>query len=461
MKLFCLSFLLLSFQHVRTQQYLSDEDESYKCIETIQYALKSENHFLQKVLGGVFTKENAKSFYFDQVAHKDSPVVRNVFSFEKDTGDVKKGLEEAFQLAFPGLYPTKYQDPLTYSIYAMAIHEIDKVAKQLYPKKAYTPKFGTLYYNDINAERWPCEKGPYLLLINSKFPVFCHQMGKVVLQPFFVKEDKDNTALISIPMDTATIMKEIGGNKEVGINLLYSYFEFKYKNFPINTELFLNDNYFEKALQYWNSSSETFVIGHEYAHQLLQHTIPFKGDSDEYYLKSWYNEIEADATSQAILNSLELGRFKNEFYLGWNKYFLSGGVFYLNTLDFYEKANSIFDYGVERTEPSSTERALMLEILAHPEAFQKNLQKFKTLDLKTRRVSHPPTGIRKALIEKKLSGLINRQLHKRSEIDQVEDFHYELGQKMNYTLKRVFETSTFAFHNAFKVKDILDEKYKR
>ncbi|WP_342333016.1 hypothetical protein [Pedobacter sp. FW305-3-2-15-E-R2A2] len=433
--------------------YLSDIDITYRAIDSIQRKFGDTDQSPLKRAGFQhFTKPNAFSFYISEMERITGKLGEEEKAFYK----------KLFYDYIPLNYPTPLQDPLQYMIYTPLIRKIESSSKTILPGSNYSPKYGTYYHNSIEAER-KSAKNDYLILIHSRYITFCHQMGKVALQ--FYKNSNEN---IDIP-DTSIIKSTLRSAEEIPMNFLYTFLEFNYPKFPINdsllmeTQPWLRRDFVSKAVQYWNNANETFLIGHEYSHALLKHKIDAEDGNelmnDALNLQSWQNELQADSLSQEILCDITANGKKDSFQMGWNKYLLYGGLFYLNTLKIYEDGQYVMANGMQPPKLSQSDYQTIMQII-QSKGDLNNLKRFASLGSAIKSKDHPPTEIRIELIERQISKLLSHPYYQQHDIDDYEEKTKILAERMLFALREMNAISGDAFLNAYKLRDTLNQKYR-
>jgi hypothetical protein len=451
MKWTILALVLLFFvADNKKESYLSDRIPAYKDIEEIQRGLRSRNYFLRYLNDTIFTKSNARQL----ILTKSESI--HTFSFVRDTS-INQSVAQLFDKCIPGDYPTRYQDPFTYCIFANLIEKVSTVGQAI-TKEQEQPRFGTIFDNSLNAEKISL-KNVYLLLINSRLTSFSHQSGKAALQPILIQYDPQDSNFIAFGLDHGEIDSVINGDKAIKENFLYTMLEFHYLNMPPNDSLKLAYVYFEKALSYWNNSFEDFLLGHEFAHQLLHHNRSRKPDADFNNLDSWYQEVAADSLSQLILDTIVLSNANDQNQIGWNKYLLMGGKFLLTTLGVYERSVSIIESNREIKSATEQEMNSILELFDWNIPFEERLRKFKTLPDEIRKADHPPVEARLELLDRVAKKVLEQKLHTRQDFNDVEDLHYSLASSMLYGIQEMYNLSLNGIFNAYRQRNQL-EQYK-
>lgn len=451
---FKIVILIVLFFGVRliNAQYLSDSDKTYKQIEEFQRdSDDSINYLLTKIGEKYFTKKAA--YQLCQQGLNES--------FLSNPTAISS-CKLLFDRYLSGLYPTRYQDPFQYVLYAFSLNNIDSTAKAMDPTNSYSPKFGTFYSNSINAERRTF-KEDYLILVHSNYIKFSYQMGKVSLQ--LLKNLQDFNAIESF-LDTNFMKNQIQLDKEMALNFSYTFLEFNYKHFPINDSLlmenvrWLNNGFIQKSLQYWNNANELFVLGHEYSHAMLKHST---GDSDfqtdTVLLKSWMNEIQADSMSQEILNTLIFRNRLDSNQMGWTKYLIMGGLFYLNILDIFENDQMQLNYDRRLPELTKADHDSILTIFNNKNDLSGNLIRFSKINRDFTKLDHPPTSIRIELIKKLVEKKFAQNIYSSNQINLIENLMLKLGFSMLYFLRMMDLELRDGFHNAYLKKDFLNKTY--
>jgi hypothetical protein len=224
----------------------------------------------------------------------------------------------------------------------------------------------------------------------------------------------------------------------------------------------LNDGFIQKALQYWNNANERFVLGHEYSHALLKHTT----DNSDYLtdtvlLKSWMNEIQADSMSQEILNSIILSSKSDSDQVGWNKYLMMGGLFYLNILNVFENDQSLLNDDKELPALTQSDHDSIIAIFNNKNDLSSNLKRFSSLNRSFTKLDHPPTSIRIELLQKMIKKNMNEKYFPDDNLNYFEDMTLRLALRMLFALKEMDLQVKEGFHNAYLMRDFLNKTYNK
>jgi hypothetical protein len=414
-------------------QYLSDGDRMYKSIEQIQQFLRRYNPVFVRITDSVFTKKNAAA-----LTAEISESLVELFSFQKGmTKNEKKDLVlNFFNKYIPGDYPTRYQDPMSYLLFAHLIGDIIESAKKI-TRKDVLPKYGTIFYNALNAEQIDID-GSYLILFNTRLLTFSHQMGKVALQPIDITVSPSGINGEAFQMTNQHIDDGVKNQPLIGYNLFYTIVEFFFADLPANEKLALKSKHYEKTLSCWNNSFESFMATHEYAHQLLAHRKKDMHDAVANNLQSWLNEVQADSLSQLIWNDVVLRHKSDTGNISYNKFLLMGGQFMLIALDIYEKGTSLFNSRQYVNVYTAQQEQIMLQILSGEMSYEEKLKQFKLLPDSLQNQNHPPSLIRAKLLNQYVEPLVTGNLFSDTLLNQVEDLHLALGNQMIYGLKKMY-----------------------
>ncbi|MCH5142444.1 MAG: hypothetical protein J1G07_01850 [Clostridiales bacterium] len=248
--------------------------------------------------------------------------------------------------------PTKFQNPLTYSLLKDIIKNIkdtvEKNSEELSLKfkieNNYFPIFGTVSMGQFSAQICsPKNSNDSLIIFSDGLFGFANLISKVIASCLPCVKDKDGG--LSYSTDKNNIKNNIKHDNLLIVRFIDLMFAYMMREDPHRAQQYLIDKEHLYLSELIRDSFEIFVAAHEYAHYALGHLsdstseklFDFSSEKIEAISYKWKQEFEAD----------ELGAYLTVLYMGSRGIdtFLSGlGIWVcLSVIEVIEKLKATYE----------------------------------------------------------------------------------------------------------------------
>lgn len=199
-------------------------------------------------------------------------------------------LAELIEKAIPSLGFTNKKTGVNYSLKDLNMNIVK-------------PTFGTLPYGDLNARTYAFDNGEYLIIFESELLQFCNLITKIIAKSFPYKKKNGK---ITYQFDEQAVLEKLEHDKTILTrfqDLVISYLTTGYARAA--KQYYLEGEYLDLHAHLLEAM-ETFIMGHEYSHILLQHigskTQKNLNSADKFQMiYSWPQEFQADGLGLPLM----------------------------------------------------------------------------------------------------------------------------------------------------------------